>query len=199
MNIDKLIQIPKASRNELQEVIEEYQINTALRLSHFLSQCHHESGGFRSKIENMNYGAKRLMEVFPKYFPTLQMAQEYAGKPEKIGSRVYANRMGNGDESTGEGFKYRGRGFIQITGKNKYRTLSNLWDIDILDNPDLIAEKYPFKSAGWFWNAAKLNQYADKGSTMADVEKVTKIVNGGKNGLQSRRKLFVNYYQLLKG
>lgn len=198
--LQKLISLstlPQNVKDEFPKIMFEFSINNPLRVSHFLAQCHHESGGFKSTIENMKYSSKRLLEVFPKYFKTEEEAKKYAMQPERIGNKVYANRMGNGDESSGDGYKYRGRGYIQCTGKNKFVIFDKLLSEDILQNPDLIATKYPLWSAGWFWNATKLNDIADKGATLDVVTQVTLKVNGGKNGLLARNKLFVNYYKLL--
>lgn len=197
MNIAQLTKLPKRVLDELPSIIKNYQIDTPLRMSHFLSQCHHESGGFKSTTENMKYSSARLLQVFPRHFKSLDDTKGYAMHPERIGNKVYANRLGNGDESSGDGFRYRGRGYIQCTGKNKYIILDNYLDEDIVANPDLIATKYPLYSAGWFWHSADLNSIADKGATFDVCEKVTKKVNGGKLGLQARHKMLVYYYQLL--
>jgi putative chitinase len=198
MNIAILTKLPKKVTDELPAIIDKYQINTPLRLSHFLSQCHHESGGFKSVSENMKYSEKRLMQVFPRHFPTIESTKGYSMHPERIGNKVYANRLGNRDESSGDGFKYRGRGYIQCTGRHKFAILDKLLHEDILNNPDWIATKYPLFSAAWFWDSVKLNQIADKGSSLEICEQVTKKVNGGKLGLLARYKHFVYYYELLK-
>lgn len=197
MNIAKLTKLPKQVIDELPMILNKYKIDTPLRLSHFLSQCHHESGGFKSTIENMKYSEKRLIQVFPRHFPTIESTKGYSMHPERIGNKVYANRLGNGDESSGDGFRFRGRGFIQCTGKNKYIILDKLLPEDIIGNPDLIATKYPLFSAAWFWDSVKLNQIADKGDSFAICEQVTKKVNGGKLGLQERYKMLVYYMKLL--
>ena len=197
MNIAQLTKLPKRVLDELPSIIRNYQIDTPLRMAHFLSQCHHESGGFKSTTENMKYSAARLLQVFPRHFKSLNDTKGYAMHSERIGNKVYANRLGNGDESSGDGFRYRGRGYIQCTGKNKYIILDNYLDEDIVANPDLIATKYPLYSAGWYWHSVDLNSIADKGSAFEVCEKVTKKVNGGKIGLESRYKYFVYYYQLL--
>lgn len=197
MNIALLTKLPKKVLDELPSIINKYQIDTPLRMSHFLSQCHHESGGFKSTTENMKYSSARLLQVFPKHFKSLDDTKGYAMHPERIGNKVYANRLGNGDESSGDGYKYRGRGYIQVTGKNKYIMLDKMLNEDIVSNPDLIALKYPLFSAAWFWDSVKLNSIADKGATMEICEQVTKKVNGGKLGLLARYKMFVYYYELL--
>lgn len=196
MNSKVIDSLPFSVRSEIAMVKERYCIDTPLRLSHFLSQCHHESGGFKHTTENLRYSSQRLLQVFPKYFADMKAASQYAMNPEKIGSRVYANRMGNGPESSQEGFLYRGRGYIQVTGKNKYIALDKLLPEDILKYPDLIATKYPMLASAWFWDAAGLNDIADKGSSYEICEEVTKKVNGGKNGLLNRWKHFVFYYKL---
>ena len=197
MNIALLTKIPKRVLDELPSIINKYQIDTPLRMSHFLSQCHHESGGFKSTTENMKYSTARLLQVFPKHFKSLDDTKGYAMHPERIGNKVYANRLGNGNESSGDGYKYRGRGYIQVTGKNKYVILDKLLPEDIVNNPDWIALKYPLFSAAWFWDSVKLNQIADKGATMEICEQVTKSINGGKLGLLARYKMLVYYYELL--
>lgn len=197
MNIALLTKLPKKVLDELPSIINKYQIDTPLRMSHFLSQCHHESGGFKSTTENMKYSSARLLQVFPRHFKSLNDTKGYAMHPERIGNKVYANRLGNGDESSGDGYKYRGRGYIQVTGKNKYIILDKMLNEDIAANPDLIALKYPLFSAAWFWDSVKLNSTADKGATMEICEQVTKKVNGGKLGLLARYKMFVYYYELL--
>lgn len=197
MNIALLTKLPKRVLDELPSIINKYQIDTPLRMSHFLSQCHHESGGFKSTTENMKYSSARLLQVFPRHFKSLDDTKGYAMHPERIGNKVYANRLGNGDESSGDGYKYRGRGYIQVTGKNKYIILDKMLNEDILSNPDLIALKYPLFSAAWFWDSVKLNSIADKGTTMEICEQVTKKVNGGKLGLLARYKMLVYYYELL--
>jgi putative chitinase len=166
--------------------MEKFKINTPLRLAHFLAQCAHESGNFKATKENLNYGAAGLLSIFKKYFPTEALAKSYERQPEKIASRVYASRMGNGDEASKEGFKFRGRGYIQLTGKDNYKAFDAMVPEDILANPDLVATKYPLLSAAWFWNKTSLNALADKGATDADVTAITKRVNGGTHGLPDR-------------
>ena len=157
-------------------LLNKWGINTPLRRAHFFAQIYHESNFDHDKVENLNYSAKRLREVFAKYF-TIEQAQRYAGKPVAIGSRVYANRMGNGSESSGEGYKYRGRGLIQITGKNNYAALSKATGIDYVKNPDLLlTEADSMISACWFWKTNGLNKYADQD----DVDGVSDLINIGK-------------------
>jgi len=179
---------------ELDEFADKYEINTPLRKAHFLAQCAHESGGFERVEENLKYSAERLLQVFPKYFnDESAIACEY--NTVAIGSKIYANRMGNGDEASKEGYKYRGRGYIQLTGKDNYLAFDKSVDDDIVNNPDLVATKYPLLSAAWFWNTRSLNQVADEGSSHDVVAKITKKINGGLNGLEDRVKLFNAIYR----
>ena len=198
MNLDKLKgHIPDTVIGQIPGVMDKFQINTPLRLAHFLSQCGHESGGFKHTNENLNYSADGLKKIFPKYFAQAGLAESYARQPEKIASRVYGGRMGNGDESTKEGFKFRGRGYIQLTGKSNYSEFDKFVNEDILANPDLVATQYPLLSAAWFFHKNGLNAIADKGADDATVTAVTKRVNGGTIGLPDRIKHFKEYYSLL--
>ena len=171
----------------------EHKINTPLRIAHFLAQVLHESGRMRFVKENLNYSAEALLRVFKKYFPTLEKAQKYAYKPEMIGSKVYGGRMGNGDEASGEGYRYRGRGLIQLTGKNNYRKFSRWINDDVVAHPDLVASKYAVHSAVFYWTSNNLNSLAD----IDDVKKVTKKINGGYNGLKERVALLDELKELL--
>jgi len=160
-----------------------YDITTPIRQAMFLSQLAHESGNFRFVSENLNYSAEALRRVFGKYFTSDAIAQKYARQPEKIANRVYANRMGNGDEASGDGWKYRGRGLIQLTGTNNYANYSMHAHNNALVDPDIVATpEYAADSAGWFWASNRLNQLADTG----DVRAVTRRINGGFNGLADR-------------
>ena len=198
MNTDKLKgHIPGTVLAQIPEVAAKFQINTPLRLAHFLAQCGHESGGFKLVNENLNYSADGLKKIFPKYFTQAGLAEQYARQPEKIASRVYGSRMGNGDEASKEGFKFRGRGYIQLTGKSNYTEFDKFVDENILENPDLVATKYPLLSAAWFFHKNGLNAIADKGANDAAVTSVTKRVNGGTIGLADRIKHFKEYYSLL--
>jgi putative chitinase len=198
MNLDKLKgHIPDKVIEQIPGVMEKFQINTPLRLAHFLAQCGHESGGFRLTKENLNYSAKGLNGIFKKYFPTLESAKAYERKPEKIANKVYGNRMGNGAESTGDGAKYCGRGYIQLTGKDNYTAFGKSINEDIATNPTLVADKYALLSAAWFFNKNKLHTMADEGATDAVVTKITKRVNGGTIGLPDRIKHFKEYHALL--
>ena len=198
MDINKLKgHIPDAVLAQIPSVMEKFKIDTPLELAHFLAQCGHESGNFKAVSENLNYSADGLKKIFPKYFPG-NLNESYARKPEAIASRVYASRMGNGDEVSKEGFKFRGRGYIQLTGKANYAEFDKFVEDDILANPDLVATKYPLLSAAWFFSKNKLNEIASKGADDATVTAVTKRVNGGTIGLADRIKHFKEFYSLLK-
>lgn len=188
--------IPDAVITQIPTVMEKFSINTPLRLAHFLAQCGHESGGFKAIQENLNYSADGLKKIFPKYFPG-NLAESYARNPEKIASKVYGGRMGNGGEETKEGFKFRGRGYIQLTGKDNYTAFAKSIGEDTVANPDLVATKYPLASAAWFFSKNGLNAIADRGADDATVTTVTKRVNGGTIGLADRIKHFKEYYKLL--
>ena len=167
-----------------------FNINTTERVAMFLAQCGHESAGFSTFKENLNYSAKGLNAVFPKYFKnTGRNADAYARQPEKIANVIYANRMGNGNIASGDGWKYRGRGLIQLTGKGNYEEFSKDFDLDdVMKNPDLVSDDLTVavKSAIWFWIRNDLNKYADSN----DVRGCTRRINGGYNGLDERTKLY---------
>ena len=199
MDINKLKgHIPDSVISQLPDTIAKFELNTPLRLAHFLAQAGHESGGFKAVNENLNYGAKGLLSIFKKYFPTEEKAKLYERKPEKIANLVYGARMGNGPEASGEGWKFRGRGYIQLTGKDNYKAFDAVVAESIIDNPDLVATKYPLLSAAWFFHKNGLHKIADQGATDAVVTSVTKRVNGGTIGLPDRIKHFKEYYNLLK-
>ena len=198
MNLEKLKgHIPDSVISQIPDTMQKFELNTPLRLAHFLAQTGHESGGFKATSENLNYGAKGLLGIFKKYFPTEAKAKEYERKPEKIANLVYGGRMGNGPEASGEGFKFRGRGYIQLTGKDNYKAFDAVVPEDILANPDLVATKYPLLSAAWFFHKNGLHKLADGGATDAVVTSVTKRVNGGTIGLADRIKHFKEYHNLL--
>jgi putative chitinase len=198
MNLDKLKgHIPDSVISQIPGIQDKFEINTPLRLAHFLAQCGHESGGFRLVKENLNYSAKGLMGIFKKYFPNEALAKQYERKPEKIANKVYGNRMGNGAEATGDGAKYCGRGYIQLTGKDNYTAFGKSINEDIAANPTVVAEKYALLSAAWFFNKNGLHKLADGGATDAVVTQITKRVNGGTIGLPDRIKHFKEYYHLL--
>jgi putative chitinase len=189
--------IPDSVITQIPETAEKFGLNTPLRLAHFLAQCGHESAGFKATSENLNYSAKGLMGIFKKYFPTESLAEQYQRKPEAIASKVYGGRMGNGPEPTKEGFKFRGRGYIQLTGKDNYTAFNKEVPENLLENPDLVATKYPLLSAAWFFTKNGLHKLADQGSTDAVVTQITRRVNGGTIGLADRIKHFKEYYNLL--
>jgi putative chitinase len=198
MNLEKLKgHIPDAIIAQLPDTITKFELNTPLRLAHFLAQAGHESGGFKVLNENLNYGAKGLRSIFGKYFPDDATALAYERKPEKIANVVYASRMGNGDKASGDGYKFRGRGCIQLTGKDNYVAFGKSINENIATNPDLVATKYPLLSAAWFFHKNGLHKIADGGATDAVVTSVTKRVNGGTIGLSDRIKHFKEYYALL--
>ena len=167
----------------LQKTCDRYSINNVNRQSAFLGQCMHESNSFKVLQENLHYSANGLKSVWGSRFPTNEIADKYANHPDMIANKVYANRMGNGDEESGDGWKYRGRGIIQCTGKDLYKTLSNALNIDLISDPDMLLEMpYASMSAGWFWNRKQLNLLADS----KDYKEMTKRINGGFNGLDDR-------------
>ena len=171
-----------------------HEINTRERVAAFLAQTGHESGGLRIIKENLNYSADGLLRVFSKYFSTREAAEAYARKPEKIGNRVYANRMGNGDERSGDGYRYCGRGLIQLTGKDNYSRFAKSQGIS-LDAAVALLETVDgaVASAAWFWSTNKLNTLADRG----DITAMTKKINGGTNGLAERTDLYEQALELL--
>jgi putative chitinase len=189
--------IPDRVISLIPEVIDKFDINNPLRLAHFLSQCAHESAGFRAVTENLNYSAIGLRTTFKKYFPTESLAIKYQRKPIMIANRVYANRMGNGDESIGDGYKFRGRGYIQLTGKSNYIAFGKSIDDDLVNNPDKVATDYPLLSAAWFFHKNGIHKISDGGATRANVEAVTRRVNGGLIGIDHRLSEFEKYYKLL--
>jgi putative chitinase len=180
----------------LTSILPEYSINSAPRVAAFMAQCAHESGGFKTLKENLNYRAVTLRKVFPKYFPTDALAESYAGQPEKIANKVYGGRMGNGDESTGDGFRFCGRGLIQLTGKENYTWFAESIEMDVNDVPDYLASfEGAVQSACWFWESNNLNQYADNG----DILTMTKRINGGTIGLEDRQKHYTHAIHVLQG
>jgi len=198
LKLDKLKgHIPDVVIAMIPDTAAKFEINTPLRLAHFLAQCGHESGGFKATQENLNYSAKGLAGIFKKYFPTEAAAAPYARQPQKIASKVYGGRMGNGPESTGEGYKFRGRGYIQLTGKENYTAFGKSIGEDIISNPDVVASKYALLSAAWFFSKNGLHKMADGGASDAVVTSITKRVNGGTIGLADRIKHFKEYYSLL--
>ena len=189
--------IPDAVIAQIPDTAAKFEINTPLRLAHFLAQCGHESGGFKATQENLNYSASGLKGIFSKYFKEAGLAESYQRNPQKIASRVYGGRMGNGPESTGDGFKFRGRGYIQLTGKDNYTAFGRAINEDMTANPDKVATHYALLSAAWFFSKNGLHRMADEGASDLVVTKITKRVNGGTIGLPDRIKHFKEYYKLL--
>jgi len=173
-----------------------FNINSEKRLAMFFAQIGHESANLSTTSENLNYSSEGLQRVFPKYFPTKTLADSYARQPTKIANRVYANRMGNGNESSGDGWKHRGRGYIQLTGYNNYKAFEDFIKEDILTNPDCVSRPlYAALSSGWFWHVNDLNRYCDLGDILA----CTKRINGGTHGLVDRTKRYQRALEALKG
>ena len=178
----------------LEKILPDHNITTVERVAAFLAQCGHESAGFTATQENLNYGAPGLIATFKKYFPTQELADSYARQPEKIANRVYANRMGNGDESSGDGWKYRGRGLIQLTGKNNYTAFATSISNTLEEVTEYLqTNEGCVRSACWFWQANNLNQYADSG----DFETLTKRINGGLHGIDDRKSRYARAIQVL--
>jgi len=192
--------IPEKIRQQIPDVVCKFKINTPLRMAHFLAQCGHESHGFEKVREELSYGKAGLRNTWPKRFPTDEIAAAYARNPEKIANRAYSNKNGNGDEASGDGWKYRGRGYIQLTGKNNYKEFSKFVPEDCVANPELVAEKYPLLSAAWFFatvtNPRTSLDVSDKGDTVAVVTQVTQVINGGRIGLDDRVKRFNQFNSL---
>lgn len=194
INTQKLTgHIPDKVLSKIPGIIE---INSDLRLCHFLSQCSHESQNFTRTFENLNYSSDGLRKTFPKYF-TYDESIEYQRKPQDIANRVYSGRMGNGNERSGDGWKYRGRGYIQLTGKESYVLASGYLGHDFTQEPDLIATLYPLESAAWFFTYKSIWKICDIGFDINTSKKITKLINGGSNGLPSRLQLFNKFYNLL--
>ena len=183
--------------NTLRAAMAFYEM-TPYRAAHFFGQTGHETAAFKLFSENLNYSASGLSKIFGRYFPG-DLEEEYARKPEKIASRVYGNRMGNGDEESGDGWKYRGRGALQLTGKNNYTAFSKYLDKpEILDNPDLVSNEYAFESAMFFFDKNNLWVICDKGIDSNTITKLTRRINGGTNGLDHRKVLTLKYYEYIK-
>ena len=180
--------------NAVSQALPDYDITTPQRIAAFLAQCAHESGGFTAIKENLNYKAESLVKVFPKYFKSLEEANQYAKQPEKIANKIYGGRMGNGDEASGDGYRYCGRGLIQITGKSNYQSFADSLGIDVNDTPDYLATfEGAVQSACWFWEANNLNRWADAG----DILTLTKKINGGTIGLDDRTARYNHALQVL--
>jgi putative chitinase len=178
----------------LNTLLPDYDINTVPRVAAFVAQCAHESGGFKMLKENLNYRAVTLRKIFPKYFPTDELAEQYAGKQELIANKVYGGRMGNGDEASGDGFRYCGRGLIQLTGKNNYMAFAESIETPVEEIPEFLGTfEGAVQSACWFWETNNLNQWADKG----DILTLTKRINGGTIGLEDRIKHYNHAMHIL--
>ena len=199
LNLSKLKgHVPDSVISQISTAAATFGITSNLRLAHFLSQCATESGKFTVTTENLNYSAKGLGVTFKKYFPNVELANAYAKQPEKIANRVYGKRMGNGDEASGDGYKFRGRGYIQLTGKDNYVRFTSFIGEDCVANPNLVSTKYPLASAAFFFKANSLWAICDQGSTSSVVTSLTHRVNGGENGLAERKEHFETYWSLLK-
>ena len=184
--------------NTLKKAAEFYKL-TPERAAHFFAQLSHETAEFKLFSENLNYSADGLKKIFPKYFPTSILANAYARNPQKIANRAYASRIGNGDEASGDGYKFRGRGAIQLTGKANYQNFANhIKNQEVMTNPDLVASDYAFESAMFFFDRNKLWDICDKGVTDATILSLTKRINGGHNGIKHRSELTKKYYGWLK-
>lgn len=187
LNAEKLAKLHISADwvDPLNETFERFGIVTHNQQAMFIGQCSHECGNFRLLEENLNYKAATLMKLWPRRFPTLEKANEYSGNPKKIANSVYSSRMGNRDENSGDGFRFRGRGIIQLTGHSSYFHCGKALGVDFVANPDLVSSpKYAALSGGWFWSTHNLNSPADG----LDYVKVTKIINGGQIGLDDRIK-----------
>lgn len=192
-NISKLIhRLPPKIYDQLEACFKKHGIDEVTKICHFLSQVSHESGEFKRVYENLNYSASGLTKVFPRYFKDISIANQYARNPRKIANRVYGNRMGNGDEDSGDGYKYRGRGYLQLTGRRNYELFSESAGEDCVSNPDLVATKYAMDSAVWFFNINKLWDMCIK-DDYASIVLLTKRINGGTNGLSDRLIKFKAY------
>ena len=182
----------------MKKAMEFYKL-TPERAAHFFAQTAHESGNFKAFSENLNYSASGLLCIFKKYFPSEALAKQYARNPEMIANRVYASRMGNGTEASGDGWKFRGRGALQLTGKNNYKQFSDyLKKPEIMTNPNLVATEYSFESAIFFFDKHKLWDICDTGVTKDSILKLTKRINGGTHGLADREEKTMKYYGYVK-
>lgn len=197
---DQLVQmvpgIPYADHwhEALSQLLPDYEINTPKRIAAFIAQCAHESGGFKFLKENLNYKAESLTKIFKKYFPTIESTNGYAKNPQRIANKIYANRMGNGDEASGEGFKYCGRGLIQLTGKDNYNWFAASIGVSAEEASEYLETfEGAAQSACWFWESNNLNKWADVG----DIEKMTRIINGGTIGLEDRIKHYKHALHIL--
>ena len=180
----------------LNKLLPDYEINTPQRVAAFLAQCAHESGGFVFLRENLNYRAESLMRTWPRHFPTMEIANQYARQPERIANRAYANRMGNGPEESGDGARYLGRGLIQLTGKNNYEAFAESIETPVEEIPAYLETfEGAVQSACWFWETNNLNRFADVG----DILTMTKRINGGTIGLEDRMKHYAHALEVFGG
>jgi putative chitinase len=180
----------------LSQLLPDYDINTPQRIAAFIAQCAHESAGFKFLKENLNYRAESLMRVWPRYFPNIEIARQYAHKQEKIANRAYANRMGNGNEASGDGWKFCGRGLIQLTGRNNYESFAESIETPVEEIPEYLATfEGAAQSACWFWETNNLNKWADQGEMVT----LTKKINGGTLGLEDRIKHYKHALEVLNG
>jgi len=199
--------IPDSVIEQIPSTAKAFNISTSLRLAHFLAQCAHESGNFRAVSENLNYSIGRMVQIFRSDFDTnkdgivseseMIKARSIVGNPVAIGNFVYANQNGNGPESSGDGYKYRGRGYIQLTGRGNYVRFDRFVNDNIIENPDLVATKYPLMSAAFFFNSNNLWRICDRGATDSVVKALTLRVNGGYNGLEDRIGKFKLFHRIL--
>ena len=183
--------------NALSQLFPDYEINTPQRMAAFIAQCAHESAGFTALKENLNYKAETLMKIWPRHFPNIEIARQYATAPNKqqaIANRAYANRMGNGDEASGDGWKFAGKGLIQLTGRSNYTAFAESLEMDVEDVPEFLATfEGAAQSACWFWESNNLNRFADVG----DIKGLTKAINGGFIGLEDRIKHYEHALHVL--
>lgn len=197
VNEDQLKKLKIGSEwlDPLNETFARFNIDTIVKQSAFIGQCGHECGNFRILEENLNYRAATLMKLWPKRFPTLEIANEYSGQPRKIANKVYSSRMGNRDEASGDGYRFRGRGCIQLTGSTMYFQAGKALEVDFWTNPDLVATpKYGALTAGWFWSTHKCNEVSEQ----QDWIRLTKIINGGTIGLNDRIKHIQEAIEILR-
>lgn len=179
---------------ELAAAAARFDIIRPARVAAFLAQCAHESARFTRVVENLNYDAPRLRQIFPRHFPTDDLAKQYARQPQAIASRVYANRMGNGDEASQDGWEFRGRGLIQLTGRANYQACGEALNLPLVRSPFLLVEpKYAALSAAWFWYSRDLNAVADAG----DFERITRVINGGLHGYAERQAIYARARSVL--
>lgn len=198
MDISKLTgHVPDTLLQQLPAILTQFGIDGPFRLSHLLGQAKHESAGFVAVRENLNYSGTALWSLFHSHFSSLDEAVSYARQPEKIANRIYSNRMGNSDEASGDGWNYKGRGYLQTTGKSNYTALGKFLGVDLLSNPDLVATDYPLSSAAFFFSSHNLWSICDKGIGTDTITAITKAVNGGILGLQERTAYTQDFYHIL--